>query len=574
MEGVHRWLWPCRTFLGSRTTFSKKTYFEEGRPWWEWHQIALDRIKYPLTITFGEIATHNHFVLDRGGKVFNRTAPVIKLSIDANEDEYLARLGLLNSSTACFWMKQVSHQKQMMGGDGIRISEKSKVPYQFASTRLRELPLPQDWQKHALYPKLVELARKADESARGTIEPSSTSVIQLGLDERTSIQTTWSQVEKSRRAARSQLILIQEEIDFTCYHLYGLTDDVDLLSKSYEWIDVVDAGSRPFCILSQHNVDGFRVPLEIPEDWSDELRVLWRRRTRALKENSMIRTIEDPHYKRRWIGRQGLFNHGANADEFKNSLREWLVSRLETSRYWGVTNDHPPQLISTSQLADTALQDADFMQVATLYAGHSDFELTSLVTGLVTFESVPFLPVLRYTETGLRKYSQWESTWVLQRRVDAGDSVSNIPIPPSYQGKDFIKTDFWRLRGGLDVPKERWISYPGCERGADGSLVIAWAGWDHLQQATALAGFYLDMKDNEGWPRERLQPLLAGLLELVPWLEQWHNEVDPVYGERMGHYYKGFVTEEARAQGFTLDDLRAWKPVVVAATRGRRRNAV
>ena len=79
------------------------------------------------------------------------------------------------------------------------------------------------------------------------------------------------------------------------------------------------------------------------------------------------------------------------------------------------------------------------------------------------------------------------------------------------------------------------------------------------------------MKDSEGWPPERLQPLLAGLLELVPWLEQWHNEVDPVYGERMGHYYKGFVTEEARAQGFTLDDLKAWKPAVVAATRGRRK---
>ena len=35
----------------------------------------------PLSITFGEVATHNHFVLDRGGKVFKRTAPVIKLPL-------------------------------------------------------------------------------------------------------------------------------------------------------------------------------------------------------------------------------------------------------------------------------------------------------------------------------------------------------------------------------------------------------------------------------------------------------------------------------------------------------------
>jgi hypothetical protein len=92
-----------------------------------------------------------------------------------------------------------------------------------------------------------------------------------------------------------------------------------------------------------------------------------------------------------------------------------------------------------------------------------------------------------------------------------------------------------------------------------------------LQQATAIAGYYLDVKDTEGWPRERLQPLLAGLLELLPWLKQWHNDPDPVFGEPMGDYYEGFLTEEARAQGFTLDDLRGWKPVAQTARRGRRK---
>jgi len=146
-------------------------------------------------------------------------------------------------------------------------------------------------------------------------------------------------------------------------------------------------------------------------------------------------------------------------------------------------------------------------------------------------------------------------------------------VPPKYQSKDFLKTDYWRLRGGLDVPKERWISYPGCERGADGSLVIAWAGWDHLQQATALATYFIDMKEREGWCRERLQPLLAGLLELVPWLRQWHNDMNPDFGARMGDYYESFVSDEARALQFTLDDLRAWKPAVTAAKRGRKKTA-
>jgi hypothetical protein len=102
---------------------------------------------------------------------------------------------------------------------------------------------------------------------------------------------------------------------------------------------------------------------------------------------------------------------------------------------------------------------------------------------------------------------------------------------------------------------------------------IPWAGWNHLQLATALAGWYLDAKENEGWPADRLQPLLAGLQELLPWLKQWHNDLDPVHNERMGDYYAGFVADEARALGFTADDLRAWKPAVVATKRGRKRAA-
>jgi hypothetical protein len=144
---------------------------------------------------------------------------------------------------------------------------------------------------------------------------------------------------------------------------------------------------------------------------------------------------------------------------------------------------------------------------------------------------------------------------------------------PKYEAKDFLKSDIARLRGPLDVPKERWVSYPGCERGADNSLPIAWAGWNHLQQATALAAYYLEVKEREGWKPVRLQPLLGGLMELVPWLEQWHNEIDPAYGERMGTYYRGFVNEEARALGFTWNELRAWKPTVARGKRGRNKAA-
>jgi hypothetical protein len=143
-------------------------------------------------------------------------------------------------------------------------------------------------------------------------------------------------------------------------------------------------------------------------------------------------------------------------------------------------------------------------------------------------------------------------------------------VPPKYQNKDFQKTDYWRLRGGLDVPKERFVSFPHCSRDADGSLAIAWAGWNPLQLATAIATYYLDMKENEGWLAERLTPLLAGIAELVPWIQQWHNDPDPSHGNRMGDYLDSFVDEEAKSIGLTRAALNAWQPPVVRATRRKR----
>ena len=89
-----------------------------GLAWFEYSQAhSPSAIRAPLSIAFAFVATHNHFVLDRGGKVFNRSAPVIKLPEGATEDEHLALLGVLNSSTACFWLKQNSHNKGNRGAE-------------------------------------------------------------------------------------------------------------------------------------------------------------------------------------------------------------------------------------------------------------------------------------------------------------------------------------------------------------------------------------------------------------------------------------------------------------------------
>jgi hypothetical protein len=62
--------------------------------------------------------------------------------------------------------------------------------------------------------------------------------------------------------------------------------------------------------------------------------------------------------------------------------------------------------------------------------------------------------------------------------------------------------------------------------------------------------------------------MLAGLLELIPWVKQWHNEPSAEYdGLRMGDYFAQFLDGELRLHALTTADLRAWRPA--KRTRGK-----
>ena len=134
-----RFLWYDRTVLRNISSF-ESTREDEGSAWWGWYRWIPEKYRRPLSIAFAEVASHNHFALDSGGRVFKQTAPIIKLPATATKDDHLALLALLNSSTICFMMKQTSHQKQMTGGDGVRVDTKAKVPYQFGGTQLQKHP--------------------------------------------------------------------------------------------------------------------------------------------------------------------------------------------------------------------------------------------------------------------------------------------------------------------------------------------------------------------------------------------------------------------------------------------------
>ena len=557
--GWYHRLWPLRTSLWNRATFSKKTYREEGRPWWEWHLIRLKRLSDPLSLAFANVATHNHFAFSRAQRVFNSHAPVIKLTDGSDASIYLRLLSVLASSCGCFWMKQVCSDKGV-GGIGGGIGDEPWEPrFEFDAAKLERFPVPESEMPELLAHRLDSLAQEYGDSLPSSSSPCNDDA-----------KLPKERAQRLRRA----MIGAQEELDWQVYASYGLAGKEALFSSTS--VPELELGERAFeiaiargmadneVVTSWFERHGSTPITEMPPHWPEDYRRVVQYRLELIERDRNIGLIERPEYKRRW-------NTPAWEDLERAALRDWLLDRLEAPHLWPANAEHPPQLTTVTRLADAVRSDAGFMQIAELYAGHSGFDVAQVVAELVAGEAVPFLPVLRYTDTGLRKRAQWEDTWALQRREDGGEKVGKIPVPPKYQSKDFLKADFWRLRGGLDVPKERWVSYPGCERGADASLPIAWAGWSHLQQSTAVAAYYLEMKENEGWEPARLQPLLVGLLELLPWLEQWHNEIDPAYGECMGTYYRGFVNEEARALGLTLEDLRTWKPTLTGGKRGSKR---
>lgn len=572
LPATFRHLWPAYPVISRRKRFGTPM-LERGLTWYEYQELYVNKLRTPPTITFAEVATHNHFVLDRGGKVFNRTAPVIKLPAGSSEDAHLGLLGLLNSSVACFWLKQVCHNKGEGGGTRVEAGNSAlgdeawKSHFAFNSTKVAEFPLPEARPLYA--------GRALDDLAREHAKLLPAAILATSRDPMVDLAILLNTAQRSAQTHREQMIAAQEELDWACYALYGLLPagtapeslrhaeppPVRLGERAFEIVLArrMAAGSELTTWFERH----VSTPItELPAHWPADYRAVVERRIALIEADRNIGLIERPEYKRRW-------NDTPWAELQQTALGDWLLDRLETEAYWP-RNPEQPQILSTWRLSELARGDRDFLHVAAAYTGEDSPDLHALVAELVGAEAVPSLPAQRYTDSGLRKRVQWEATWALQRREDAGEDVGRIPVPPKYQSKDFSRPTYWKLRGALDVPKERWVSYPGCERGTDASLPILWAGWNHLQQAQAVAAYYMEMKDSEGWPPERLIPLLAALQQLVPWLKQWHNDLDPTFGERMGDYYAGFLADEARSHGLTLDALAAWSPPAAPTRRGRK----
>jgi len=578
--------WPYRTGLANSKMFGGITKVQSGLAWYEYGRLTANKLRTPFAITYGEVATHNHFVLDRGGKVFNRTAPVIKLPPEATEDEHLGMLGLLNASTACFWFKQVCHNKgSTVDQQGARQRTAAFEDfYAFNATKVGQFPV--------TVQRPVALARSLDQLAQqhATLRPAALFARAV---------PTRAELDAARAAAeslRNRMIALQEELDWQVYQYYGVWDEdlchpgeppeVRVGERAFEIVLAQDcaAGKATTTWFERHGAE--RVTA-VPDHWPADYRARVEQRMAAIRRSRDLALIERPECKRRWSRTDWDIQERA-------ALENWLLDRLEADDLWPRDAEPAPALRSVRELGDALADDAEFRRALDLHAG-SGGDTHATLAALAMQAAAPYLDALRYSDSGRRKRAVWQAVWQAQRREDAIDAdvarqcageppeaiaaeqkrrkaaeVGDIPVPPKYKPEDFREGTFWKLRGPLDVPKERFVSFPGLERPGDpGSPMLLWAGYETKGRALALAGRVYDIHRNEGSDPVRLAPALAGLDEWLPWVHQWHPEIDPDLGMTSGDYLQGLLDAQLAQLGLTLADVRAWTPP--APPRRRRR---
>jgi len=390
------------------------------------------------------------------------------------------------------------------------------------------------------------------------------------------------------------MVSLQEELDWQVLAAFNLVPKDELTANL--GVPPLELGQRAFEIVLARQIAAgdaettwFRhhdsTPItEPPASWPDEYRDLVLRRTELIENDPNVGLIERPEHKRRWAREPW-------PDRQRRALTAWVLDSLEAADVWSEVS-----LRSTAQLADVVRRDPRLTEAVELLGLTRDADIAATVEQVVRNAAVPHPAAQRLTEKGLQKRAVWERVWDLQRQEDRIDArrdlpdddprhlleeaaellkrreVGEIPVPPRYSKADFRSTTAWSLRGKLDVPKERFVLVPGAEREGDSSPVLGWAGWDERDLARALAERIILQREHEAADSDRLAPLLAGVLELLPWILQWHPNAESPPGGTAGAFFDMWLDQQLSELGLTRDDLGAWRPP--APVRGRRRARV
>ena len=264
-----------------------------------------------------------------------------------------------------------------------------------------------------------------------------------------------------------------------------------------------------------------------------------------IQSDPRIGLLENPEYKRRWADKWSV--------ELREALEEAILDRLEDPELW--RDYQGPVRVPWPSWRTCCATTRSLLELAA--CSPATPSRTVAVIGSLRRRGGAVPGGVPVRAPGLEKYREWQRVWELQRREDAGENVDD-PGAAEVRDGDFPRVEYWKARGKLDVPKERFMLYPGvCARGRH-EPVLGWAGWDHRDQALALAREMLNQ-----------QALGASTRRWCRWLLGWSSwsrgctSGTPSSNRRSASSAARAVTGQidqflARLQ-MTRDDVNAWR---------------
>lgn len=494
--------------------------------WYEYTYTANRDWSQSLGIAYAFISTHNHFVFSSDLWVGDRSALRLTLPEEQSEndryDDYLSATAILNSSTVCLYLKQTSFDKRA-GEEPVR-----DTYYEFAVSNVDDIPLPggcrvggtnrtravalakeiSDLSKdlsrlsmRKLFERQNEAYQKWNRKLAGYVSPHTT--LPEPFSDAQELCAAREKLVTVRRDTRDRMIFLQEEVDWIAYDMYGLLKSDTPLAENYLSRTEFEAarlqlGQRPFEIAGKSYTGDWPEGYE-PEPLPEALHDLTEARIAVMEASADVALVEDPLYKRRWVPPD-------YDEEFREAAEWWLAEKLE----WALEQHGRP--ISVREWAHILGDDERVNAVLEVLTSTRMFDLEAELLKVIEANAAPNRPEHYLEPAGLRKFYAARE--------------SDPPTTPEYRRTEFSDATTWKLRGKLNIPRERFIHYAEFDhtgRGADapdsGGPWFGWAGWDAAERADALA-FLLDQANRAGWEmRWRQCGLRAALRDLLPELD-------------------------------------------------------
>jgi hypothetical protein len=586
-----RFLWPHRTWLSRRFVSGGRRLCDAGAPHHDVPQFPKYKNRNRLSLPFAFVSTHNQFALERGKNVFDRSAPVIKLVSGATLEDHLDALGLLNSSTLGFWMKQVFHNKGSSSGDAIR-SEDWEPFFDYDATKIQQAPIvSQDREAR------VALAKALDAAARERATGLPGAVLAGTAWSPTSLKAELSAAHDRYREHTRRMVAVQEELDWLTYGSYGLIDSLTVVAP--DATEPLAPGHRPFEIVLARKEDeaaedeksawwsrhGHERVTEIPGGYSLEHRARLQQRIDLIDSDSRLALLESPPYKRRWQ----LPDWEA---ETRKAAESWLLNRLEELFAPGA-NTVPrgpladPKPYRLEDVAAAWSRDPRVAAVAGVWTGTGlSVDLTLVAEKLVRANGLPDNANRVYSDEGVRKLAEWKRVWALQDQEDAWEraahdakaggepaskkkfvdpddptkELDSIPTPTKFDKTDFAKVEYFGARGKLNIPRERFIIFADLTPNRFG-----WNGWRDRERALAQVEAFSIAENDPQQPmpvpttdEPRRCGVTYGLWESLPDVRRWG--VPEEHAE-----LQALAREACRQQRCPCPILEAWNTKVLNA---------